>query len=193
MNSNGDSASLWNIPLWTFASAKILPLAVNFTFQVFMFYYYCYYYYLPLPNFSTTLISFGFYWSADDWKSAHLSQSFLSILAGCSVTLIRTISILSQISISAIYFRCSHGLFWMRFFIVITVASILQYFSINSDNISSVFCLYWEHGVWRNARFDTRDHCSFLQLNLVFRPRMGVRFYFKVPEEFLVLTLLESF
>ena len=36
MNSNGDSASSWNMPLWTFASAKLLPPAVNYTFQVFM-------------------------------------------------------------------------------------------------------------------------------------------------------------
>ena len=34
MNSNYDSASPWNMPLWTFASAKLL--LVNFTFQVFM-------------------------------------------------------------------------------------------------------------------------------------------------------------
>ena len=36
MNSNSDSASPWNIPLWTFASAKLLPSAVNSTSQVFM-------------------------------------------------------------------------------------------------------------------------------------------------------------
>ena len=36
INSNGDSASPWNIPLWIFASAKLLPPAVNSTLRVFM-------------------------------------------------------------------------------------------------------------------------------------------------------------
>ena len=36
MNSKGDSASPWNIPLWVFVSAKLLPPAVYFTFLVFM-------------------------------------------------------------------------------------------------------------------------------------------------------------
>ena len=36
MNCNGDSVSPWNIPLWIFASTKLLPLAVNSTFLVFM-------------------------------------------------------------------------------------------------------------------------------------------------------------
>ena len=36
MNSNVDSASPWNIPLWIFVSAKVLPPAVNSIFQVFM-------------------------------------------------------------------------------------------------------------------------------------------------------------
>ena len=35
-NSNGDSASPSNIPLWTFASGKLFPSAVNSTLQVFM-------------------------------------------------------------------------------------------------------------------------------------------------------------
>ena len=64
MNSKGDSASPWKIPLWIFISAKLLPPAVSSTLQVFMFfsikfmtscdilwyfvhfdYYYHYYYY----------------------------------------------------------------------------------------------------------------------------------------------------
>ena len=36
INSNGDSACPWNIPHWIFASAKLLPPAVNSTLQVFM-------------------------------------------------------------------------------------------------------------------------------------------------------------
>ena len=32
-NSNSDSASPWNIPLWIFASAKLFSPAVNFTLQ----------------------------------------------------------------------------------------------------------------------------------------------------------------
>ena len=36
MNSNNDRVSPWKIPLWIFASAKLLPPAVNSTFQVFM-------------------------------------------------------------------------------------------------------------------------------------------------------------
>ena len=36
MNSKGDWASLRKIPLWIFASAKLLPPAVNSTLQVFM-------------------------------------------------------------------------------------------------------------------------------------------------------------
>ena len=36
MNSNGDKASPLNIPLWIFVSAKLLPPAVNSTFQVFL-------------------------------------------------------------------------------------------------------------------------------------------------------------
>ena len=35
-NSNGDSASHWNIPLWIFASAKFFPSAMNSTPQIFM-------------------------------------------------------------------------------------------------------------------------------------------------------------
>ena len=35
MNSNGDCAFPWNIRLWTFASAKLLPTTVYSTFQVF--------------------------------------------------------------------------------------------------------------------------------------------------------------
>ena len=38
MNSRGDSASPWKIPLWIFVSAKLLPLAVNSTLQFFMFF-----------------------------------------------------------------------------------------------------------------------------------------------------------
>ena len=38
MNSNGDNASSWNIPLCLFASAKLLPPAVNSTLQVFKFF-----------------------------------------------------------------------------------------------------------------------------------------------------------
>ena len=34
-NSNGDSASPWNIPLWIFASDKLFPLAVNSILKVF--------------------------------------------------------------------------------------------------------------------------------------------------------------
>ena len=36
MNSNGDSASPWNMPLWIVTYVKLLPYAVNSTFQVFM-------------------------------------------------------------------------------------------------------------------------------------------------------------
>ena len=36
MNSKGDRASPWKIPLWIFVSAKILPPIINFTLQVFM-------------------------------------------------------------------------------------------------------------------------------------------------------------
>ena len=36
MNSKGDSASPWKIPLWIFVSAKLLPPAVSCTLQVFM-------------------------------------------------------------------------------------------------------------------------------------------------------------
>ena len=36
INSNGDSASPWNKPLWTFASAKFLSPTTSSTFQVFM-------------------------------------------------------------------------------------------------------------------------------------------------------------
>ena len=36
MNSNGDRASPGKIGLWIFASAKLLPPAVNSTLQVFM-------------------------------------------------------------------------------------------------------------------------------------------------------------
>ena len=35
-NSNGDSASPWNKPLWIFALVKLLPPAVNSTLQVFI-------------------------------------------------------------------------------------------------------------------------------------------------------------
>ena len=37
-NSNGDSASPWNMPLWIFTSAKIFPSAVNSTLQVSVFF-----------------------------------------------------------------------------------------------------------------------------------------------------------
>ena len=36
INSNDDSASPWNIPLWIFTSAKLFPPAVNSTRQVFL-------------------------------------------------------------------------------------------------------------------------------------------------------------
>ena len=36
MNSKGDSASPWKIPLWIFVSAKLLPPAVNSTLQAVM-------------------------------------------------------------------------------------------------------------------------------------------------------------
>ena len=36
MNSEGNCASPWNIPLWIFASAKLLPHAVSSTLQVLM-------------------------------------------------------------------------------------------------------------------------------------------------------------
>ena len=36
MNSWGDSASPWKIPLWIFVSAKLFPPAVISTLQVFM-------------------------------------------------------------------------------------------------------------------------------------------------------------
>ena len=36
MNSKGDRASPWKIPLWIFASANLLPLVVNSAVQVFM-------------------------------------------------------------------------------------------------------------------------------------------------------------
>ena len=35
-DSNSDSASPWNMPLWTFASAKLFPPSINSTFQVLM-------------------------------------------------------------------------------------------------------------------------------------------------------------
>ena len=35
-NSNGDSASPWNIPFWIFISAKLLPPEVNSTLQFFL-------------------------------------------------------------------------------------------------------------------------------------------------------------
>ena len=38
MNSRGDSASPWKIPLWIFVSAKLFPPAVNSTLQFFMFF-----------------------------------------------------------------------------------------------------------------------------------------------------------
>ena len=37
-NSNGNSASPWNIPLWIFASAKLFLSAVNSTFWIFLVY-----------------------------------------------------------------------------------------------------------------------------------------------------------
>ena len=36
MNSKGNSASPWKIPLWIFVSAMLLPPAVKSTLQVFM-------------------------------------------------------------------------------------------------------------------------------------------------------------
>ena len=36
MNSKGDRASPWKIPLWIFASAYLLPPAINSTLQLFM-------------------------------------------------------------------------------------------------------------------------------------------------------------
>ena len=36
MNSKSDSAFPWKIPLWIFASTKLLPPAVSSTLQVFM-------------------------------------------------------------------------------------------------------------------------------------------------------------
>ena len=36
MNSKGDRASPWKIPLWIFASANYLPPAVSSTLQVFI-------------------------------------------------------------------------------------------------------------------------------------------------------------
>ena len=36
MNSKGDRASPWKIPLWIFASANFLPSAVSSTLQVFI-------------------------------------------------------------------------------------------------------------------------------------------------------------
>ena len=36
IDSNGDIASPWNIPLWIFASTKLFPPGVNSTLQVFM-------------------------------------------------------------------------------------------------------------------------------------------------------------
>ena len=36
MNSKGDRASPWKIPLWIFASANLLPSAVSSTLQVFV-------------------------------------------------------------------------------------------------------------------------------------------------------------
>ena len=36
MNSKGDRASPWKIPLWIFASDKLLPPAVNSDLQVFI-------------------------------------------------------------------------------------------------------------------------------------------------------------
>ena len=36
MNSKGDSASPWKIPLWIFVSAKLFPPAINSTLQFFM-------------------------------------------------------------------------------------------------------------------------------------------------------------
>ena len=36
MNSKGDRASPWKIPLWIFASANLLPPAVSSTLQVFI-------------------------------------------------------------------------------------------------------------------------------------------------------------
>ena len=36
MNTNGECASPWNIPLWIFVSAKLLPPAVYSTLKVFM-------------------------------------------------------------------------------------------------------------------------------------------------------------
>ena len=36
MNSQGDSASPWKIPLWIFVSARLFPPAVNSTLQFFM-------------------------------------------------------------------------------------------------------------------------------------------------------------
>ena len=38
MNSKGDTASPCSIPLWIFASAKLLPPVVNSSLQVFMFF-----------------------------------------------------------------------------------------------------------------------------------------------------------
>ena len=38
MNSKGDSASPWKIPLWVFVSAELLPSAVSSALQVFMFF-----------------------------------------------------------------------------------------------------------------------------------------------------------
>ena len=37
-NSNDNSASPWNIPHWTFTSAKLFPLVVNSTLQASMFF-----------------------------------------------------------------------------------------------------------------------------------------------------------
>ena len=39
IKSNGDSASLWNITLWIFASAKLFAPAVNSTHQIFKVFY----------------------------------------------------------------------------------------------------------------------------------------------------------
>ena len=108
MNSKGDRASPWKIPLRIYASAKLLPPAINSTLPVFMvlsikfltscnivyifrlfiiqmrnnyYYYYYYYYFTHLRGFYASVC---WWFSTEVWVTASLLNSLGLFFSGWS-------------------------------------------------------------------------------------------------------------
>ena len=165
MNSKGDSASPWKIPLWIFVSAKLFLPAVNSTLQVFMVFsmkFMTYILYI-LRHFIIQLcgtMSYAFLQSIQAIARCFFVWSCfrLACVDLCRVTLLclwircGIISVLQEINLGLLGSNRSLPLFVLLIFSTLSVSKLWVYNCLEQFLCLGPFGLMWSF-LWSSSQF----------------------------------------